>query len=146
MINLLTESISRALNGEFGDEYEIYREEVRQGLKEPCFFITCINPSVDLLRCDRYSRKNQFCIQYLPEPGGDEREACHAAAERMLSCLRWLDCEGVPVMGTGMRYEVSDSILHFFVNYNTFSDRAQRSFEPMEELTDQVSVKGEMGR
>ena len=39
MINEIIEAISVALNEEFGDEYEIYRESVRQDLKEPCFFI-----------------------------------------------------------------------------------------------------------
>ena len=39
MINAIIEAISVALNGEFGDSYEIHMEEIEQGLEEPCFFI-----------------------------------------------------------------------------------------------------------
>ena len=39
MITEIIEAISVALNSEFGDDYEIHMEEIRQGLTEPCFFI-----------------------------------------------------------------------------------------------------------
>ena len=42
MINSIIEGISASLNAEFGDDYTIYTENVEQGLKEPCFFISCI--------------------------------------------------------------------------------------------------------
>ena len=42
--NMLIEAISIALNGEFGDEYEIHMEEIKQDLKEPCFFIQSLKP------------------------------------------------------------------------------------------------------
>ena len=45
MINKILDAISNALNEEFGDEYEIYSEDIKQDLKEPCFFIICLNPS-----------------------------------------------------------------------------------------------------
>ena len=48
MINAIIEAISVALNGEFGDSYEIHMEEIEQGLEEPCFFIFCLNPTNDL--------------------------------------------------------------------------------------------------
>lgn len=37
MINKVIDGISKAINEEFGDEYNIYTEEIEQGLKEPCF-------------------------------------------------------------------------------------------------------------
>lgn len=37
MINEIIAAISVALDAEFGDEYEIYMEEIKQDLKEPCF-------------------------------------------------------------------------------------------------------------
>ena len=45
MINLLTEAVSIAIHAEFGDGYPIYKEEIRQGFEEPCFFISCLNPT-----------------------------------------------------------------------------------------------------
>lgn len=45
MLNNVIAGIAIALNQEFGDDYEIYTEEIKQDLKEPCFFITLLNPS-----------------------------------------------------------------------------------------------------
>lgn len=44
MITEIIEAISVALNSEFGDEYEIHMEEIRQGLVEPCFFYYLSEP------------------------------------------------------------------------------------------------------
>jgi hypothetical protein len=59
MINSIIEAISVSLNGEFGDDYEIHMEEIKQGLKEPCFFIACLNPTNNLFMGKRYERTNQ---------------------------------------------------------------------------------------
>lgn len=67
MINSIVEAISCSLNKEFGDDYEIHNEEIKQGLKEPCFFIACLNPNNNLFLGKRYERTNQFCIQYFPQ-------------------------------------------------------------------------------
>ena len=42
MLNNVIAGIAIALNEEFGDDYEIYTEEIKQDLKEPCFFITLL--------------------------------------------------------------------------------------------------------
>ena len=46
MINEIIYAISRALNEEFGESHEIYMEEISQDLKEPCFLINTLEPSV----------------------------------------------------------------------------------------------------
>ena len=86
MINAIIEAISVALNGEFGDSYEIHMEEIEQGLEEPCFFIFCLNPTNDLFLGKRYFRTNPFCIQFFPESNEKQRE-CNGVAERMYDCL-----------------------------------------------------------
>lgn len=66
MITTIIEAISVALNAEFGDSYDIHMEEIEQGLKEPCFFILCLNPASQQFLKGRYFRVSQFCIQYFP--------------------------------------------------------------------------------
>ena len=66
MINSIIEAISIALNAEFGDDYTTYTEEQEQGLKEPCFFISTLEPTHNLFRDRRYFRRQQFCIQFFP--------------------------------------------------------------------------------
>ena len=66
MINTIIEAISTALDKTFGEGYEIYMEEIKQGLQEPCFFIQCLHPTTSLFLGKRYFKENPFCIQYFP--------------------------------------------------------------------------------
>ncbi len=141
MINSIIAAISIALNKEFGDGYKNYTEEVKQGLEEPCFFISCINPTYTLVRGRRYFRENSFCIQYFPAAHGQEREECNAVAERLYPCLEWITAAGDLVHGTKMRGEVVDGILNFFVNYDLLVCRAEDT-DPMEEISESISAKG----
>ena len=120
MINKTMEAISFALHAEFGDGYEYYVEEISQDLNNPCFFIQCLNPTDKRFFGKRYFRRNQFCIQYFPEEEYHRNQECHAVGERLFSCLEYLDVGGDPVMGTEMKYEITDGLLHFFVNYDMF--------------------------
>lgn len=142
MINSIIESIIISLKTEFGDRYKTYREVKRQGLTEPCFFIQCLNPTEKLFFWKRYFRQNQFCIQYFPEDNLHRNQECHAVAERLFSCLEYLDVGGDPVMGTKMKYEVADGILHFFVNYDLFVYKVVESVPVMEEASSEIYVKG----
>lgn len=141
MINSIIEAISISLNEEFGDGYETHMEEIKQGLKEPCFFITCLNPTTELFLGKRYFRTNQFCIQYFPETNEKQRE-CNGVAERMLQCLEYITIYGEdkPIMGTKMKYEVVDGVLNFFVNYDCFIRKTEQQ-TPMENLQASTSVK-----
>lgn len=143
MINTIIESISAALQDEFGDGYEIRMEESEQGMEKPCFFIFCKNPSNERFPGNRYFRTNPFCIQYFPVSGEKQRE-CNRAAERMYQCLEHVTVKGddKPIMGTKMRYEVVDGVLNFFVNYDMFMIRQQKNEGAMEKVTGSVTAKG----
>ena len=141
MINSIIEAISISLNEEFGDGYETHMEEIKQGLKEPCFFITCLNPTTEPFLGKRYFRTNQFCIQYFPETNEKQRE-CNGVAERMLQCLEYITIYGEdkPIMGTKMKYEVVDGVLNFFVNYDCFIRKTEQQ-TAMETLQASTDVK-----
>lgn len=142
MINSIIEAIGVALNGEFGDGYEIYMEEIRQGLEEPCFFIFCLNPTNDLFVGKRYFRNIRLCIQYFPTTEEKQRE-CNDAAEQMWRCLEYVTMDGDerPIRGTKMRYEVIDGVLNFFVNYNLFVYKRDDS-NAMENISQDITMKG----
>jgi hypothetical protein len=142
MINSIIEAISVALNDEFGDNYETHMEEIEQGLKEPCFFIACLNPTNDLFLGKRYFRTNQFCIQYFPESRQKQRE-CNDVACRLYDCLEYVTPDGddKPIMGTKMKYEIVDGVLNFFVNYDCFVYKVEQ-YTAMEELQASTNLKG----
>ena len=121
MINSIVEAISCSLNKEFGDDYEIHNEEIKQGLKEPCFFIACLNPNNNLFLGKRYERTNQFCIQYFPQSATT-------------------DGDTKPIRGSKMNHQVVDGVLNFFVNYDFFTVKTEEQ-TPMETMTASTDVK-----
>lgn len=121
MINSIIEAVSISLNEEFGEDYEIYMEEIQQDLKEPCFFISCLGANIKQIFGNRYFQTNPLCIQYFPKTAEKQRE-CNDVAERMWQCLEYIKIGGEdnPIRGTNMKYEVVDDVLNFFVNYDYF--------------------------
>ena len=124
---------------EFG--YENYMEEIQQGLKEPCFFISSVNPTFRRYMGKRYFRQNQFVVQYFPGSKDNVNAECNEVAERMCWCLEVIDAGGGRVRGSNMKYEIVDGILNFFVNYDCFVYQMGQQ-ERMEGMKSSTNVKG----
>lgn len=140
MINSIIGAISISLNAEFGDDYEVHPEEIKQDLEEPCFFVFCLNPSTELFLGKRYFKTNNFCIQYFPATD-DAQQECNDVAERMTWALEYITLDDGPIRGTNMRYEVVDDVLNFFVNYDYFMYRIEETMT-METMESGTKVKG----
>ena len=143
MINSIIEGISIAINTEFGERYTIYTESVEQGLKEPCFFISCLNPTSKVFLGERYFRTNQMCIQYIPINKSVEKEECNAVVERLFNCLEYITVGEDLIRGSKMNAEIVDGILNFFVNYDLFTLRLRNKEDAMDEVLRNVAVKGQ---
>ena len=145
MLSEIIKGLSMALNAAFGDEYEIYQNDVEQGLQEPCFFIAVLKPEIDPLPGNREIRRYPFDVQYFPPSPGDNAGML-SAAERMTEVLRILGLpDGDLLRGTGMSYEIVDNVLHFFVNYNLSAARPV-SAAAMETLKTRIGVQGQAVR
>lgn len=142
MISSIIKGISVAINTEFGDGYTIYTESIEQGLKEPCFFISCLSPTNKVFFGERYFRTNQMCIQYIPTNTSVEKEECNAVVERLFNCLEYITVEDDPVRGSKMNSEIVDGILNFFVNYDLFIMKLKNEKVAMNEILKNVAVKG----
>lgn len=143
MINSIIRAVSITLDAEFDEkEYSFHMEEMKQDLKEPCFFIACLNPTHKLFLGKRYFRQNQFVIQYFPESKEELQAECNAVAERMAWCLEYITVPGddKPIMGTKMKYQIIDGVLNFFVNYDCFVYKVEQN-EAMESLESNTKVK-----
>ena len=143
MINSIIEGISIALNTEFGERYTIYTESVEQGLKEPCFFISCLNPTSKVFLGERYFRTNQMCIQYIPTNASVEKEECNAITERLFNCLEYITVGEDLIRGSKMSSEIVDGVLNFFINYNLFTLRLKNKDDAMNEVLRNVAAKGQ---
>lgn len=140
MTNAIVEAISTALDAEFGEDYEIHMEEIKQGLKPPCFFIVSLNPTTELFLGKRYFKTNGFCVQYFPQSDKKQRE-CNDIAERMNWCLEYITVSGDKCRGTKMHHEVINGVLNFFVNYDFFVYKKEVS-EVMGDMESYNKVKG----
>ena len=141
MINKIIDGISIAINSEFGDDYEIYMESIEQGLKEPCFSILCLNPTIEQFLGQRYFRTNQFCIHYFPKSSERQYE-CNEVAERLFECMEFITVDGDLVRGNSLHTEISDGVLSFFVNYDLFI-RKTEEVAIMEILKLETESKGD---
>lgn len=118
MLNEIIKGVSMKLNATFGNRYKNYENDVKQGLKPPCFFIGVLKPELSPLVGRRYLSINPLDIRFIPPDGGRNTEMFSIAAE-LLEALEYITLlDGDVLRGTGMNYEVVDGVLHFFVNYN----------------------------
>lgn len=141
MINKIIDGISVRINAVFGDSYEIYTENVEQGLNEPCFSVLCINPTIEQFLGKRYFRTNQFCVHYFPKTNDKQYES-FAVVERLQNALEYITVDGDTVRGTQMHSEVIDGILSFFINYDMFVYKAKEDNSYMKTVSYHADVKG----
>ena len=141
MINKIIDGISVAIGSEFGDEYEIYTESVEQGLTEPCFLISCINPTISQSLGKRYFRTNRFCIYYFPKTS-DVKSECLSVFDRLQDTLELITVDGGLIRGTDMNAEFQEDMMNFFVNYDMYVYKESAKEEFMETYEHVTNAKG----
>lgn len=131
----IMDGISMALDEAFESAYPIHADkDVIQELEEPCFFIAVLNPSQAPKLMGRYYRTHPFDVLYFPETEGNNKEM-HLIAVRLMEVLEYITlANGDLIRGTGMNYEIIDSVLHFRVNYNLFLRAEPDDITAMETL------------
>lgn len=134
MVNSIIDGISIKLNTLFGDNYEIYSENIEQGLKTPCFFILLINPMSSSKLGNRQLREYNFDIHYFPHSDRKNQEI----NEVIESLIDGLECislvNGDLIRGTDIRAEIVDDVLHFFICYKMYVTKETQIEETMETL------------
>lgn len=138
--NKIIDGVCEALNSEFGDDYEVYTEEIEQGLKEPCFSVALLKPSTTPFLGKRYYKTNFFCIHYFPKSETDAKSECFDVAERLTNCLEYIIVDGDLTRGTEMNSEQVDGVLSFFVNYDMFVIKEQGKEPTMENIVQTFGV------
>lgn len=140
-IEKIIDGISEALNTEFGDEYDIYTEDIEQGLNEPCFSIVLLKPSVNQFLGKRYYRTHLFCVHYFPKSTNESKLECFRIEERLMNCLEYITVDGDSIRGKNMFGEISDGVLAFMIEYNMFVNKEQVVESAMETLQQSTDVR-----
>lgn len=126
----------------FTPEIHVYDESVEQGLKQPCFFVLLMESSQAREIDRRYRRTNSFDVHYFPDrDAAAPREACEMMAERLYSEIEYIRGSEGGYRGTGMRHEIVDGVLHFFVQYNYHVLRERDPEIKMQTMTERSGIK-----
>ena len=138
-MNILN-GIVTAIYNEFGTDYKIYTSKIEQGLKEPCFFDQCINPTNELFLKNRRKLTNQFAIQYFPSTN-DVYSECDTMFENLIRCIEYINVDdGSMIRGFGFNRSIVNDVMTITVNYDLFVYKNSGD-ETMENYN--VSQKGE---
>ena len=121
MVIKILDAISIKLNKEFGDNYRIYSEDVKQGFKEPCFFISLIKPTSKNMLGQRKLREYNFVIQYFPKESNEKKLEIYEVIEKLETELEYIESEDGLIRGQVLNSEIVDNVLHFFVRYSLFT-------------------------
>ena len=133
MLNDIVDGISEKLNETFGDDYEIYTEQVKQGLQEPCFTVSCISPASMQVIGNRYLRRNLFSVKYFPQDSTNAKSEYLDVQDKLFLALEYITAGGDLMRGTDMNGQFVDGVLVFMVNYDFFV-RGIIENEPIETL------------
>lgn len=144
MYNDILDAITRRLDELFGDGCEIYTDPVRQGLKEPCFFVQFLEPTEKQVIGPRYFRETAVAIQYFPEKMPQTLREMNRVAEILMDGMEYITlADGSLLRGTGRsaRPDLEERVLTFVVSYNTFIVKQKKQEAVMEAINVNETMK-----
>lgn len=137
MILSILAGISQKLRQDFPG-MRVYRDDVEQGLEPPCFLVQLLEPSRAQMVGQWWRQEQLFCVQFFPKTG--KNTELYEVGGALFATLETVPLPDGGLHGTGLRFEVADGVLHFFVSYTAFLRRRERQ-EHMETLHLQENVK-----
>jgi len=114
-INDARRAVNAAIDAAFPD-IPISGEPIPQNLAPPYFFVKLLEPAHTRELGRRYLRVHPFDVHYFAP--GRENADMYDMADRLTAALQQISVVGRVVHGTGMRFQVVDEVLHFFVTYS----------------------------
>lgn len=147
IINKVIYSIANAIKNEFGTDYAIYDEEVKQGVEKPCFFIKPLKLSQKYGFSGRILLINPFLIQYFPDINSRNKDL-NEVLKRMFSALSIINIDFHKVRGSNIYCEINgrsldselknqnesmDGVMNFYINYD-FHVIEKQEHEVMDKL------------
>ena len=152
MLNIIIEGVAAAIRQAFGSRYMIYTDEVKQGFKEPCFFILPISSGYTPFLNRRAQYRSRLDIHYFPsgfnknadraperspaaEPFSQSENAdISDVSEKLYLVLEYIKTEWGLIRGTSISEERVDGVLHFMVDYSVVIRREKDKDPYMEVL------------
>ncbi len=118
MVNAVISGIIKAIeNGVGVDKYDIYTDNVKQGLYKPCFFIVSLQPERKRKLNNRYENIFPFVINYLSKNDDEPNVECNDMIPILFEALEYIEVDGDLVQTFDIQCEIVDGVLHTFVEY-----------------------------
>lgn len=137
--NDIIDGISIKLNELFGDEYTIYTNNVKQGLKFPCFFIATLPSNKKKLIGNRYENEFNLVIHTMLEK--ENLEDFNNISDKLYELEYITLINKDTLKGYEMKTEVSDGVLLFFITYKFFTYKEITRINDMEEISNKGEIK-----
>ncbi|MFD2613542.1 phage tail terminator family protein [Paenibacillus gansuensis] len=114
-----------------------FGERPQQGIgKGKHFYVKLLQGGSEHLLHHRHKRTHAFDIHLF---NCSNKEA-YSIAETLISGLRYITVPGGQLRGSGMRHEVIDDVLHFFVDFNFHVMQAVPAGTPMRTMNTEVNA------
>ncbi len=118
------------------EDYRLYTEDVKQGFKEPCFFISAVEHGHVKCLNTRYKEEYYMSVQYFPKGGSAE---CAEVSGELPFLLEYIEAGGDLIHGVDISSRIPDGALVFLIKYTVFVSAAL----PEDEFMERVEINGE---
>ena len=112
----------------FYNPIPIYGESVPQGFEEPSFFVKVLDGSRAQQLDRRYIHEVSIDIHYFATSNKDAEKMGNNLYEQMEVL------EAIKIKGKNMKHEVSDKVLHFFIDYKVHLMKETLQYPKMNQL------------
>ncbi|MFR0781378.1 MAG: DUF6838 family protein [Zhenhengia sp.] len=112
----------------FYNPIPIYGESVPQGFEEPSFFVKVLDGSREQQLDRRYIHEVSIDIHYFATSNKDAEKMANNLYEQMEVL------EAIKIKGKNMKHEVSDRVLHFFIDYKVHLMKDAKQYPKMNRL------------
>jgi len=137
--NDVLDGVTIKINELFGDDYEIYTNNVKQDLQMPCFYIDEINDNRKRLVGKRLSNDINYAIYAILED--PKQEELNDIKDKLYNLEYIKLLNGDLLRGTDMRGEINDDVLIFFVTYNFHLIEVTEQTNSMDSISIEGGVK-----
>jgi len=147
LIKEIINGISQKIYSFYEGLYDIYVEEVEQGLQMPCFMINLISSDIRMILKPRYMFETIFDVIYF----GEGYKDCMDRGSELYDILEYITIKGFKrkgsidpdkdlIRGTKMNMDIIKNILHFRVRYNLILQNKPDIIDMMEEHQINIGV------
>lgn len=118
------------------DQYQIYTEQVEQGLQVPCFFVLMNQSEIKRQVGKRFLERYLITVQFFPEdsPIIEKNQAALQVSQKLLDLLEVVPLGDGSVRGRNLKADFLQDRLQIFAQYQFYTIEVPPQEEYMENL------------